>query len=78
MADVALDPAPDLAEAVAALWATDAQTSAFRERVLPRETVELMINFGARQTIHQIDRPLEPLLFRPFVGLRAADGVSGD
>lgn len=57
-------PAPDLAEAVAALWATDAQTGAFRERVLPRETVELMINFGGRQVIHQIDRPQEPLFFR--------------
>ncbi len=45
-------PSPDLAEAVVALWATEAQTVAFRERVLPRETVELMINFGGRQTVH--------------------------
>jgi AraC-like DNA-binding protein len=45
-------PAPDLAGAVATLWATEAQTVAFRERVLPRTTVELMINFGGRQTVH--------------------------
>lgn len=45
-------PAPDLAPAVATLWATEAQTVAFRERVLPGTTVELMINFGGRQTVH--------------------------
>lgn len=45
-------PAPDLSEAVAMLWATEAQTVSFRERVIPRETVELMVNFGGRQTVH--------------------------
>jgi AraC-like DNA-binding protein len=45
-------PAPDLTGAVATLWATEAETVAFRERVLPRTTVELMINFGGRQTVH--------------------------
>jgi hypothetical protein len=30
-------PAEDLAEAVASLWATEANTMAFRERIVPRE-----------------------------------------
>ena len=45
-------PAADLREHVAGLWATDARTVAFRERVLPRESVELMINFGGPQHLH--------------------------
>jgi AraC-like DNA-binding protein len=49
-------PAADLQPAVAALWATQSQTRAFREKVLPRETVELMINFGGAQKVHR--RPL--------------------
>ncbi len=57
-------PAADLQPAVTALWATSAQTVAFRERVLPRETVELMINFGGRQTVHWADRPGRSQHFR--------------
>jgi len=46
-------PSPDLQHAVLSLWATEAQTVGFRERVLPRETVELMVNFGGRQTLRR-------------------------
>jgi AraC-like DNA-binding protein len=56
--------APDLDPAVACLWATEAQTVAFREKVVPRETVELMINFGGRQTVHRVERPSDPQHFR--------------
>jgi AraC-like DNA-binding protein len=56
--------APDLEQAVVCLWATEAQTVAFREKVVPRETVELMINFGGRQTVHRADRPFDPQHFR--------------
>ncbi|MBI4903045.1 MAG: AraC family transcriptional regulator [Acidobacteria bacterium] len=45
-------PAADLSEFVSGMWATDARTVAFRERVLPRESVELMINFGGPQHLH--------------------------
>jgi AraC-like DNA-binding protein len=57
-------PAPDLAEAVASLWATEAQTVAFREKIVPRETVELMINFGGRQTLHPRESGGERLTFQ--------------
>lgn len=57
-------PAPDLAAAVAGLWATSAQTLPFREKVVPRETVELMVNFGGRQTVHWDDRPDRAQHFR--------------
>jgi AraC-like DNA-binding protein len=42
-------PAADLREYVSGLWATESQTVSFRERVVPRESVELMINFGGPQ-----------------------------
>ncbi len=45
-------PAADLRPAVTALWATEARTVAFRELVLPRPNVELMINFGGAQRLH--------------------------
>lgn len=57
-------PAPDLSAAVAGLWATSAQTVAFREKVVPRETVELMINFGGRQTVHWDEGPERAQHFR--------------
>ena len=46
-------PAADLAEAVAGLWATEADTVSFRERIVPRETIELMINLGGPQMVHR-------------------------
>jgi AraC-like DNA-binding protein len=46
-------PAADLADAVAGLWATEADTVSFRERIVPRETVELMINLGGPQMVHR-------------------------
>lgn len=58
------EPAPDLRPAVVGLWATTAQTVAFREKVIPRETVELMVNFGGRQLVHWSDRPHSPQPFR--------------
>lgn len=58
------EPAPDLRPAVTGLWATTAQTVAFREKVIPRETVELMVNFGGRQLVHWPDRPVGPQPFR--------------
>lgn len=58
------EPAPDLRPAVTGLWATSAQTAAFREKVIPRETVELMVNFGGRQLVHWPDRPASPQPFR--------------
>lgn len=48
-------PPPDLMPAVTGLWATESETSAFREQVLPRESVELMINLGGPQTLIQPD-----------------------
>jgi len=54
-------PAPDLQPAVAGLWATSAQTVGFREKVVPRETVELMVNFGGQQVVH---RPVGAERFR--------------
>jgi AraC-like DNA-binding protein len=48
-------PAPDLAHAVASLWATEAATSEFRERIVPRETVELMVNLAGPQFVRSLD-----------------------
>jgi AraC-like DNA-binding protein len=42
-------PAPDLCEYVSSLWATESQTVSFCERIVPRESIELMINFGGPQ-----------------------------
>ncbi|MBE0659239.1 MAG: AraC family transcriptional regulator [Bryobacteraceae bacterium] len=42
-------PSPDLAHAVSSLWATEAGTVAFSERVIARQTVELMINLAQPQ-----------------------------
>ncbi len=39
-------PSPDLAPAVAQLWAVESDTREFQEKVLPRGTVEFMINLG--------------------------------
>lgn len=57
-------PAPDLCDSVAGMWATDARTEAFRERVLPRESVELMINFGGPQHLHLSDPSPATRIFR--------------
>ena len=57
-------PAPDLSDAVSMLWATEAQTVSFRERVIPRETVELMVNFGGPQTVHARTGGLQSQQFR--------------
>lgn len=58
------NPAPDLRETVTGMWATDARTTAFRESVLPRESVELMINFGGPQRLHVREPLPETLVFR--------------
>ncbi len=42
----ALTPAPPLASAVQMLWALDGEDAYTRERLLPRDTVELLINLG--------------------------------
>ena len=65
MAPVDLDAGGELAEAVASLWATEADTVAFRERIVPRETVELMINFGGTQSLHHPDGSVPAQYFRP-------------
>lgn len=57
-------PARDLREYVDCLWATEAQTVSFRERVLPRETVELMINFGGPQHLRISEPTPETRTFR--------------
>ena len=58
------EPAPELCHAVTGLWATSAQTVAFREKVIPRETVELMVNFGGHQLVHWPGRSVDPQSFR--------------
>ena len=45
-------PSPDLAGAVDSLWAVASNLAGFREHVVPRENVELMINLGGRQLVH--------------------------
>ncbi|MDX2154500.1 MAG: helix-turn-helix domain-containing protein [Bryobacteraceae bacterium] len=57
-------PAADLREHVAGLWATEARTVAFRERVLPRQSVELMINFGGPQHLHLHEAAHATRIFR--------------
>lgn len=57
-------PASELSHAVTSLWATSAQTAAFREKVIPRETVELMVNFGGRQLVHWPGRSMNTQSFR--------------
>ena len=44
-------PSPDLAPAVEQLWSVDSSTREFQEKVLPRRTVELMINLGEAHEI---------------------------
>jgi hypothetical protein len=46
------EPAPDLRPHVTGLWATSAQTVAFREKVIPRETVELNPPAGDRGSLY--------------------------
>lgn len=48
-------PSPDLADAVEGLWAVNSNLAGFREHVVPRENVELMINLGGRQLVHNPD-----------------------
>ncbi|MBM3765975.1 MAG: AraC family transcriptional regulator [Acidobacteria bacterium] len=45
-------PSPDLSDAVESLWAVESSLAGFREHVVPRENVELMINLGGRQLVH--------------------------
>lgn len=48
-------PSSDLAFVVESLWAVESNLAGFREHVVPRENVELMINLGGRQLVHNPD-----------------------
>lgn len=47
-------PAPDLAHAVERLWSVEASTRDFQEKVLPRRTVELIINLADSREPHEL------------------------
>jgi AraC-like DNA-binding protein len=47
-------PTPDLAHAVEHLWSVEAATRDFEEKVLPRRTVELMINLADSREPHEM------------------------
>lgn len=47
-------PAPDLAHAVEQLWSVEAATRDFQEKVLPRRTVELIINLADSREPHEM------------------------
>jgi AraC-like DNA-binding protein len=47
-------PAPDLAHAVEQLWSVEASTRDFQEKVLPRRTVELIINLADSREPHEM------------------------
>lgn len=47
-------PAPDLAHAVEHLWSVEAATRDFQEKVLPRRTVELIINLADSREPHEM------------------------
>ena len=57
-------PATDLCEYVSCLWATESRTISFCERVVPRESVELMINFGGPQHLRVHDPMPSRQIFR--------------
>lgn len=57
-------PSSGLSQAVKALWAVEGSTRQFRERVVPRGTVELMVNLGSPHSILDPDSERPPSLYR--------------